>query len=124
MKQCIVDMEEAIALCTGGPDIESQKRGREQHIKSDTSFHLELAKACQSKYLERIIRTMNVQMEHNIQCATDDYVKPEEFIVVLDEHKKIANAVSSKDGDLARDAMAHHVVASLKRITRCGGKQN
>ncbi|GAK69928.1 FadR/GntR family transcriptional regulator [Agrobacterium rubi] len=87
-------------------------------LEHDRRFHLMIASQCGNSVLERIVASLfderHSPMSERLQ---DRFGSPETWIMALQEHKMIYNALSRKDIVLAEASMRVHLEASRLRWT-------
>jgi len=75
-------------------------------VAVDTDFHSQLYKASRNERLAQIINNLREQIQ---RFRTTSLSLPGRMQAALEEHKKIVDAISSRDGTLARRLAEEHI---------------
>ncbi|HOJ77242.1 MAG TPA: GntR family transcriptional regulator [Bacillota bacterium] len=75
-------------------------------VEIDTDFHTLLYQASRNSKLTQIINNLREQIQ---RFRTTSLSLPGRMRVALDEHRKIVEAISSRDGELARKIAQEHI---------------
>ena len=75
-------------------------------VETDTDFHSLIYKASRNARLSQIINNLREQIQ---RYRTTSLSFPGRMKIALEEHRKIVEAVSSRDGELARKLAQEHI---------------
>ena len=75
-------------------------------IATDDQFHARIAEISK---MPRLWRTIEISKAHLDRCRRTMLPRPREAAATLQQHKAIVQALSSKDPNKAREAMAQHL---------------
>ncbi len=78
----------------------------EQHVERDTEFHILIAKATQNPVLVIVLTSISELLR---ECRRRTFVVPGELAQARIWHKRIFEAIESRDPEAAREAMAAHM---------------
>jgi DNA-binding GntR family transcriptional regulator len=94
-------------------------------VETDTDFHTLIYKASRNARLSQIINNLREQIQ---RFRTTSLSYPGRMKIALEEHRKIVEAVSSRDGDLARKLAQEHIenaentmMGMIQHDTKLGG---
>lgn len=75
-------------------------------VETDTDFHTLIYKASRNARLSQIISNLREQIQ---RFRTTSLSFPGRMKIALEEHRKIVEAISSRDGELARKLAQEHI---------------
>ncbi|MGE5582121.1 MAG: GntR family transcriptional regulator [Bacillota bacterium] len=75
-------------------------------IETDTDFHTLIYKASRNTRLSQIINNLREQIQRS---RTTSLSYPGRMKIALEEHRKMVEAISSRDGELARNLAQEHI---------------
>ncbi|THB77455.1 MAG: FadR family transcriptional regulator [Desulfobacteraceae bacterium] len=102
MKQAILDMEKEVRL---------KRLGNEE----DASFHMAIAYASKNPLHILIMRNFHDYLLHGIrENLISLYEKPDNIDTILNQHKAILQAITSREADKAYKAMQAHIMFVLE----------
>ncbi len=78
----------------------------EEVVQTDTDFHTLLYQASRNNRLSQIINNLREQIQ---RFRTTSLSYPGRMKAALEEHRKIVEAISSRDGELARRIAQEHI---------------
>ena len=110
------EMEENIYLS----EFHSSKRHNEQIAELDNRFHEILYEACNSKMLEHQLREYH---EYVQRVRRKTLSENNRSTASTEEHKKIMEAIKSKDKDLAEQVANKHIQNAYKNMVKNGLKE-
>lgn len=94
-------------------------------VETDTDFHTLLYQASRNNRLSQIINNLREQIQ---RFRTTSLSLPGRMKVALEEHRKIVEAISSRDGELARKLAKEHIenaenslMSMIRKDTNFGG---
>lgn len=94
-------------------------------VETDTDFHTFIYKASRNARLSQIINNLREQIQ---RFRTTSLSFPGRMKIALEEHRKIVEAVSSRDGELARKLAQEHIenaentmMGMIQHDTKLGG---
>jgi DNA-binding GntR family transcriptional regulator len=94
-------------------------------VETDTDFHTLLYKSSRNTRLSQIINNLREQIQ---RFRTTSLSFPGRMKIALEEHRKIVEAVSSRDGELARKLAQEHIenaentmMGMIQQDTKLGG---
>ncbi len=94
-------------------------------VETDTDFHTLIYKASRNSRLSQIINNLREQIQ---RFRTTSLSFPGRMKIALEEHRKIVEAVSSRDGELARRLAQEHIenaentmMGMIQHDTKLGG---
>jgi GntR family transcriptional regulator, transcriptional repressor for pyruvate dehydrogenase complex len=94
-------------------------------IRADSRFHIEVARASKSERLAHLEVELQTQLGDLLWLPAEpsgvpsgaEAGEPLDPVTVSAEHAAIADAITAKDGDLARELAERHVEVNLRRLT-------
>lgn len=98
-------------------DSELNKQSLVQWGKLDREFHQLLAEASQNAVLGILIAVI-IGIVWNAISNKMPEPTPDRFVVAMQQHKAIAQAISRHDADAARTIMLEHVQTSLRNVVK------
>lgn len=104
------DMKELERCCL---EVESCIRSGKSHVKSDISFHTQIAVCSKNRIAVNIIPIIASSVR--VFCELTNYSLLEETIV---GHREITDAIKRHDCRSAREFMMLHVMANKRRLTK------
>lgn len=110
------EMEENIYLS----EFHSSKGHNEQIAELDNRFHEILYEACNSKMLEHQLREYH---EYVMRVRRKTLAENNRSTASTEEHKKIMEAIKSKDKDLAEQVANKHIQNAYKNMVKNGLKE-
>lgn len=84
-------------------------------VEQDISFHRLLAKACRNQVLEKAMELIRQQGRHS---PTLEYIRNEVKSAIIEDHKRIFEAVKAHDPESARTAMNIHIENLIRDVER------
>ncbi len=94
-------------------------------VETDTDFHTLIYKASRNARLSQIISNLREQIQ---RFRTTSLSFPGRMKIALEEHRKIVEAISSRDGELARRLAQEHIenaenvmMSMIQHDTKLGG---
>lgn len=108
--------EEGISKLREALDLEDFYTSRHDadHLKStDTTFHGTIYNNCGSEMLESMLINLHRKIQSYRKASLQDFIRAEE---AFEEHKKIFNAILSKDEDAAEKYTAEHIINARNSI--------
>ena len=94
-------------------------------VETDTDFHTLLYQASRNNRLSQIINNLREQIQ---RFRTTSLSLPGRMKTALEEHRKIVEAISSRDGELARKLAQEHIenaenslMSMIRKDTNFGG---
>jgi DNA-binding GntR family transcriptional regulator len=87
----------------------------ERFVKTDTTFHIGIAKLTRNPMVVRAVSDMRCHMERVMYAAIDIGYYGE---APVQEHSEIIKAIRQQDADLARRLMYEHIIQSRRKVLR------
>ena len=84
-------------------------------VETDTGFHSLLYKASRNERLTQIISNLREQIQRS---RTTSLSYPGRMKIAVEEHRKIVEAVSARDGELARKLAHEHIENAENTLMR------
>ncbi len=99
MEQILKDMEKAF-----------EETDSEKGETSDAEFHFAIAEATQNTWLQRLMHTISDTVHRSISAAREQiFLTPRNAPKILEQHRKIFEAIRKRDPVTAEQAMLEHL---------------
>ncbi|WP_413376702.1 FadR/GntR family transcriptional regulator [Alkalihalobacillus sp. 1P02AB] len=83
---------------------------KEESEKEDMIFHQTIAKATQNSIMVQLIETISIQMEKAMrEIRRMGFINPKSTNILLEEHKRIYQAIAEQDVEKAHKSMKDHL---------------
>ena len=76
-------------------------------VEWNYGFHLAIAEASHNTVLHNLLQLL-IQARHDVHGP--DYLTLDQLAALFDQHASVLDAIESRNGDAARDAMRRHIV--------------
>lgn len=110
--------ENLAAITTHLKGMEESVFDSEQFLEHDLRFHLEIASATQNPIVQRLVSTTRGYLQEWIKGSlkTPSGNAADRARLSVEEHRAILEALFAKDAEVAREAMAAHILSSSKDL--------
>jgi len=112
------DAEQLAAISTTLERLEEAERWESEGAELDLEFHLAVARASANPYIVETIGFLSGKMRETILATRQRSggIVGEVKALTISEHASIRDAISMRDPDAARDAMARHIRNAAARL--------
>ena len=110
--------EDLEAIATHLQGMEESVLDSEVFLSCDLRFHLEIASATQNPILQRLVSTTRGYLQEWIKGSlkTPSGNAADRAKLSVEEHRAILKALVAREADVAREAMAAHILSSSKDL--------